>query len=628
MIAETFKTFQSNTISVLQKARNADGFWTGKLSDSALATGVAICALRQYLHAPESNLTLDKRQEIEEAVNSAIMWLRKTRNPDGGWGDTPQSPSNLAATLLCRCAFSEDTSSDQWIQTRCGGQGTEVILSALRGIYGQDMTFSTPILATCALHGLLGKDGWQFVAQLPLELGAVPGIFFQWVKLPVVSYALPALVTIGLLRLEHDTETGVFHTIRKILRTLLIPVALRRVRKMQPESGGFLEAIPLTAFAVMSLSACGWGSHIIVKNGINFILRTQRECGTWPIDVNLSVWLSAHAAAAMFEHSSALENSQTAEWLMTNQQTKPHPFTAAAAGGWGWTHKSGAVPDADDTSAALLYLMQEKEHDSNRDTAIKHGLTWLVSLQNTDGGFPTFCKGRGELPFDASCPDITAHALQAILSVLTQQHQPKLLKRLTAAISSGLAYLESAQHGDGSWIPLWFGNQHGHRQQSPIIGTAFVLSRLAKMTQLCDRGLLPEQDDVAACWQKTISMLCAPADKFLRQSCRYDASWGDNGLDMATVEETALALSALCRMNPPKDDPLLHRGIACLQSMTDNGTVFTSAPVGLYFASLWYEEELYPIIFTLQAVNAYTCWQNESPSESERQNDCTNGRMQ
>ena len=36
--------------------------------------------------------------------------------------------------------------------------------------------------------------------QLPFELAALPFRFFQTIRLPVVSYALPALIAIGLVR--------------------------------------------------------------------------------------------------------------------------------------------------------------------------------------------------------------------------------------------------------------------------------------------------------------------------------------------------------------------------------------------------------------------------------------------
>src|SRR5439155_23987313 len=43
-------------------------------------------------------------------------------------------------------------------------------------------------------------------------------------------------------------------------------------------------------------------------------------------------------------------------WLQRQQFTQRHPYTGAAPGGWGWTDLPGSVPDADDTSGALLAL--------------------------------------------------------------------------------------------------------------------------------------------------------------------------------------------------------------------------------------------------------------------------------
>src|SRR5262249_3708503 len=45
--------------------------------------------------------------------------------------------------------------------------------------------------------------------------------------------------------------------------------------------------------------------------------------------------------------------------------------------------------------------------------AAKAGVSWLLDLQNRDGGWPTFCRGWGHLPFDRSSADISAHALRA-----------------------------------------------------------------------------------------------------------------------------------------------------------------------------------------------------------------------
>ena len=40
----------------------------------------------------------------------------------------------------------------------------------------------------------------------------------------------------------------------------------------------------------------------------------------------------------------------------------------------------------------------------------------------------------------------------------------------------GFAYLARTQRPDGSWLPLWFGNQHAPDDENPTYGTARVLA--------------------------------------------------------------------------------------------------------------------------------------------------------
>ena len=42
--------------------------------------------------------------------------------------------------------------------------------------------------------------------------------------------------------------------------------------------------------------------------------------------------------------------------------------------------------------------------------------------------------------------------------------------------------------------------------------------------------------------------------------------------------------------------------MAWLIDHTAAGTYFPAAPIGLYFAKLWYDEELYPLAFTVAAL--------------------------
>jgi squalene-hopene/tetraprenyl-beta-curcumene cyclase len=74
--------------------RNPEGFWAGRLSTSALATSVAIVALK-----------LSSDPGDQGRVGAGFTWLCRNINSDGGYGDTPESVSNLSTTLLCYSAI-------------------------------------------------------------------------------------------------------------------------------------------------------------------------------------------------------------------------------------------------------------------------------------------------------------------------------------------------------------------------------------------------------------------------------------------------------------------------------------------------------------------------------------------
>ena len=46
----------------------------------------------------------------------------------------------------------------------------------------------------------------------------------------------------------------------------------------------------------------------------------------------------------------------------------------------------------------------------------------------------------------------------------------------------------------------------------------------------------------------------------------------------------------------------LDRALAYLDRATARGTRFPPSPIGFYFANLWYYEKLYPVIFTVAAL--------------------------
>jgi squalene-hopene/tetraprenyl-beta-curcumene cyclase len=274
---------------------------------------------------------------------------------------------------------------------------------------------------------------------------------------------------------------------------------------------------------------------------------------------------------------------------------------------------SGAVPDADDTPAALLALsrldlgspawlrLQQQTLE-----AVGLGLNWLLRLQNRDGGWPTFCKGWGTLPFDRSGTDLTAHALRALHAWLPRLEEVQAAcadselaagvklrtGRIEAVMQRGLAYLERSQQSDGSWLPLWFGNQDRAEEDNPIYGTGKVLLAYGAL------GLVQLPSAQAAM-------------AYLQSQQNVDGGWGGGesvdyeGGDCrstSTLEETAIALEGLMWCGQSPYEASIMQALDWLACTIQSGNLRRSWPIGFYFAKLWYHERLYPAIFSLGAL--------------------------
>ena len=584
----------------LLERRAAPDHWDGRLASSALSTGTAILALdiahANGLHSPTV---------LGSCVSAGASWLAGHQNADGGWGDTDRSRSNISTTAIVWATLSRVAGrqpslgpvvgrAEAWLRNAAGDVTPDALRSAILRRYGKDQTFSVPILTVLALSGRLGSEvgsAWRSIPQLPFELAALPHAWFQHLRLPVVSYALPALIAIGQVRHSFAPSRN---PIARLLRNRVRDRTHRVLREMQPESGGYLEATPLTSFVVMSLAGMGWIESAVVKHGVRFLVDSMREDGSWPIDTNLSTWVTTLSIGALAEAGELPQADVPGmrRWLLDQQSHREHPFTHAAPGAWAWTPLSGGVPDADDTSGALLALKRLGEPDAETIPAAAAGARWLLSVQNRDGGIPTFCRGWGTLPFDRSTPEITAHALQA-WSVWYPSFDSDLRADLQTASARVLAFLKSTQAADGSWVPLWFGNEHAPDEVNAVYGTARVLAGLRA-------SLLSGQAGVDECRRRALG--------YLLQAQNSDGGWGGAPGAPSTVEETGVVLLAIAREVDDRElgarvKDAVRRGASWLSTAITTGS-FHAAPIGLYFARLWYYEDLYPLIFALSGVRS------------------------
>ena len=331
--------------------------------------------------------------------------------------------------------------------------------------------------------------------------------------------------------------------------------------------------------------------HPVARRGIDFLKASVREDGSWPIDTNLATWVTTLSVNALLPESLTLAHADcVGNWLLDQQHRIVHRYTNAAPGGWAWTDLSGGVPDADDTPGAILALLKLNPTTSNLAPSLAAGVKWLLDLQNNDGGWPTFCRGWGALPFDRSTPDLTAHALRALYfwrekqirsGFHTDELYVRLISRIDSAMRAGFAYLARTQRPDGTWFPLWFGNQFSPDEENPVYGVARVLAAYRDCHRLNDSA--PQS---AIAWLADVQ--------------NSDGGWGGAKNTPSSTEETALAVEALLPLKKYKES--CDRGLEWLVERVESGTFRNPSPIGLYFAKLWYFERLYPIIFTVSVL--------------------------
>ncbi|MEM8669679.1 MAG: prenyltransferase/squalene oxidase repeat-containing protein [Planctomycetota bacterium] len=652
--------------------RTADGHWTGELSPSALSTATAISAIAAVLKNP--NLQNDRpREHWIQRIDHGIRYLCGQQNDDGGFGDTDRSHSNIATSylVLAASALAQQVSGT-------GLQATQLTalqeyidrsgrIDALRQRYGTDKTFVVPILTNLAIAELVD---WGQVPRLPFEAAVFPQSMYRLLSMPVVSYAIPALVAIGQAR--HFCGPKAWFPIR-LMRHASVDRTMKVLRKMQPQSGGYLEATPLTSFVVMSLAATGRVDNDVCREGLRFLDESMNDEGAWPIDTNLATWVTSLAMEALTsdpQDDGTWCSDELIRWHLGCQHRQRHPFTGAEPGGWGWSDLSGAVPDSDDTPAAILALSRAKRWIKDDDVEPKLGIAlndavgWLQRLQNRDGGWPTFCRGWGKLPFDRSSNDLTAHAIRAVFAA---SNGNALEIRDDTFIRRGVNFLTRHQQPDGSWLPLWFGNQDREDESNPIYGTAKVLATVTTGTlpsesirRGCDYLLKAQNPDGG--WGGGASVTRWHHEQGLpgeQGLAGQQALPGQQGLPRETalknatssVEETALAVDALISVvltessrdqgtgsgvsceplsinsgdgddlidrdpsstvNPPYREAII-RGVQFLVACVDDDRHRVPWPIGFYFAKLWYHEKLYPLIFTVSALGKYDQLASQQP---------------
>ncbi|MEW6055824.1 MAG: squalene--hopene cyclase [Bdellovibrionota bacterium] len=220
------------------------------------------------------------------------------------------------------------------------------------------------------------------------------------------------------------------------------------------------------------------------------------------------------------------------------------------SGGWSFEYENSWYPDVDDTAAIVIGFLKQDPSSGNTDV-VRNAVDWIVSMQNTDGGWAAFDVNNDKLflnqiPFsdmdslcDPSSPDVTARVLEA-LGILDDPKYAEFCRK-------GLNYLRCTQEDQGSWFGRWGVNY--------VYGTSGVLAALSRHAISKDDPMVVKGIE----WLKKVQNL--------------DGGWGEclesysdkslMGKGASTASQTAWGLIGLLAYLPATDSSI-QRGVRWL----------------------------------------------------------------
>jgi squalene-hopene/tetraprenyl-beta-curcumene cyclase len=610
------------TVNWLLSAQNREGYWWAELeADTTLESDYIL-----YLHI--------LGQLNSPKVPKLAKYIRDRQLPDGGWNIFYGGPSELNATVKA------------WVALRLAGDSSTAphLESAKKKIHELGGLEATNSYVRFYL-AMVGAIDWNLVPAILPELMLLPDWFpiniyemSSWTRGIVIPLAivyghkpdwrLPHGVTVdelfkvpGAKPLSVVWDNSViswknfFLALNGCLKLYerlpwkpLRKAMMDRSRKWMMERlerseglGTIYPAMMNSIFAM--LAEGGKPSDPPVAREIGFLERYEiEEKGTIRVQPCISpVWDTAIAMVALEE--AGVEPSHPAliaaeRWVVENQILGSGDWQVknpkAEPGGWAFEFENGFYPDVDDTAFVLMALSRVADPEPDRlHGSIRRGLAWLVSMQNSDGGWGAFdhennLQFLNHIPFadhnamlDPSTADVTARTLECLGYMgWPTTHQVVLRAR---------DYLKAEQCADGSWFGRWGVNY--------VYGTSGVLRSLETI------GLSHQPE-------------CLRAANWLRSVQNVDGGFGESVLSYydtahkakgkSSPSQTAWGLIGLLAVAGP-NDPAVERAAAWLiEHQNADGTWDEDEFTGTGFPCVFYlKYHLYRISFPLYALARY-----------------------
>jgi squalene-hopene/tetraprenyl-beta-curcumene cyclase len=612
----------------LLSKQQPDGHWVGELQGDTILESEYIL-LMAFLG----------RERNDKSVRAA-QYLLSQQMPDGGWNNYPGGPAELSTTVKGYFALKLTGHNPDSAHME---RARELILSL--GGAARCNSFTRFYLA------LLGQIPYSQCPTVPPEMMLLPRWFYfniyamsSWTRTIVVPLSimsasrpvrqLPAELGIAELFLGNSNLTdgmpkpqcrllswtnfffGLDTVLKKLgkyepdwLRRYALKLASSWMRERFVESDGLGAIFPPMVYTVIALCCLGtaddapemrWALKqlddlMIEEDGA---IRLQ-PCFSpvWDTALSLIGLADADNVPGLSSSSDAAAD-EAVDWLLAREVRRPGDWQKRLFGvppaGWFFEYRNGFYPDTDDTAMVLMALARTGAAQDRARPAVDRALTWLLRMQNDDGGWGAFDRNINhkileKVPFadhnamlDPSCPDITARVLEALGHFGYGTEHPRVRR--------GIDFIRKTQDPRGCWLGRWGVNY--------IYGTWQVLQGLRKIHFDMHDPMVRR----ALAWLKESQQACGGWG----ETCRSYDDPSLAGTGTPTASQTAWALLALLAAGQHESHAVRRGFDYLIQNQQPNGNWHEESFTGTGFPKVFYlKYHMYSLYFPLMALARY-----------------------